>query len=325
VQNLLDDNLIIETTLTGNRLGRKSLLIELNSKAGYCINVAIENLYTKIMFNDLCGQKIHSLSIDIPFSSEIIENIFTEIKKCTTKLNLTHTKIIGISLSTRAYMENELDWNNVKENLSTFFNTNVFIHSHGHFAVLGENSYSDKSNNIVFIDNTYDISMGAVIDDRLLLGSNNKACNLANTIINKNGNAILLKELIALHVIMDKINGKTKEALTIKEFLALFNKYDSYSENLINEFIEYTNIAINNVINFYNPEIIVINCPIVAESDEIFIRLKNSLKENKGVLYPSMLKENAPLYGGAIYCIINFLKVKHFIPAKCYYRDIKFV
>ena len=68
MQNFLDDSLIIETILTGNRLGRKSLLIKLNSKAGYCINVAIENLYTKIMFNDLCSQKIHSFSIDMSFS-----------------------------------------------------------------------------------------------------------------------------------------------------------------------------------------------------------------------------------------------------------------
>ena len=50
-----------------------------------------------------------------------MENIFTGIKKYTPRLNLTHTKIIGISLSTRAYMENVVNWNSIKENLSLFF------------------------------------------------------------------------------------------------------------------------------------------------------------------------------------------------------------
>ena len=53
--------------------------------------------------------------------------------------------------------------------------------------------------------------MGAVIDDRLLLGSNSKACSLANTIVNKNGKAVFIKDLISLHVILDKMDSETKK------------------------------------------------------------------------------------------------------------------
>ena len=167
--------------------------------------------------------------------------------------------------------------------------------------------------------------MGAIIDNRPFLGANNRSCKLANTIINENGKRVPLKDVASLHIILDKVSSKIKEPLTVKDFLSLFKEYDFYVESLVNNFIEYTNIYINNIISLYDPEIIVINCPIVSENDEIFIRLKNSLKEYKSILYRSMLKENAPLYGGAVYCNMNFLKVKNFIPSKCYYRDIKFV
>ena len=87
----------------------------------------------------------------------------------------------------------------------------------------------------------------------------------------------------------------------------------------IDDFITYMAIGINNIVNIFNPQLIVINSAITSYlpnvTGQIYERLTNRMSRECRIL-PSTLQDTATLLGGVCLCSKNYLRIEEFCPAE---------
>ncbi|MGL4791499.1 MAG: ROK family protein, partial [Anaerotignaceae bacterium] len=336
-QNLYDLDLIEEIGTTGTGVGRKPCLLKLKTNSGYSISFDIQRKAIKFLVCDLCGQKLYLETKEYSHLNNV--NVLEEMQLLIDsflKENLVATYgIIGITIAIDGVVKNnniiftpeyDLSKYHIVKILGEKYNTSVFIHSHNHFCALGENTYSLRAQSLAVISVYNSINMGLIANNQLFFGRNGQACQLGHMIVEQNGRECAcgekgcLCQYTSMEVLVQEYSILKNEPKTLKEFLLDFKKNDAQAEIIGKKFIKYMSIAIKNVVRLYDPEIIVIDSPFTNKSPEIFIRLKNSLGSNKGILYKSVLADTGALYGGAVNNITSFFKIQLFAPSICYFH-----
>lgn len=333
VQNLMDMDLVLETGFVGNGIGRKSAMLQLNKTCGYCISLDIEKHRIRLMCTDMCGN-CHGLN-----TSQITNESNLESETCALIDNFIFSVakstygVTGIAVAIEGNVKNNIpvfpSYNSdiitkLGETLSKKYNAPVTFHNNSHLAVLGENVYSMRAKSLAFITASNNLGMGIIADNHLFCGSNGQACQLGQMIIDS-GNKTngILEKYASINSLMDKLSFLKGQPMQFDDFFQLFKANDNDAKQVAEDFIYYLSLAITNVITMYDPEIVVINSPFTICFNEIFLRLKLSLGNNKGILYRSMLKDEAALYGGAVANITKFLKIDNFTPALCYFNHMQ--
>lgn len=333
VQNLMDLDLVIETGLVGSGIGRKSAMLQLNKCCGYCISLDIEKHRIRLMSTDMCGNCLDLHCVQIDSNSNIENEVINLLDTFIASAPKSTYQITGISIAVQASVKNNIPVfsspnsdiiTNFGETLYKKYNAPVTFHNNAHLAVLGENVYSMRAKSLAFITASQNMGMGLIDNNHLFCGSNGQACQLGQMIIGtRNPTNCQLQQCASMEALMNKLSLLKGYPTEFNDFLQLFKIKDPDAELIATDFINFLSIAIKNVIALYDPEIVVINSPFTICLDEIFLRLKLSLNNNKGILYRSMLKDEAALYGGAVANITNFLKIDHFIPALCYFKHMQ--
>ncbi|MCI8341973.1 MAG: ROK family transcriptional regulator [Firmicutes bacterium] len=337
-QELIDSGLVEETGTFGNGVGRKSTMLKLKSNCGFIISIEIEKGAIRLMAFDMGGQRVLSSSFLFLEHEEIISVIKEAVDKCIIELPNSDYGVVNIVLSCECLVKNNHIIYSVIEGLSEIdfelelfdeFGVPVFVYNTACLGVLGENLYSAHVKNIALVNICNSVNMGLISDGHLFLGSAGQACDISHMTIEASGvecpcgNRGCLDLYASVPSILKIVSEQKQHSVSFDEFRRLFNSNDVSAQNAASHFIKYMSIALKNIIRLYNPEIIVINSPFTIYFDEIFLRLKNSLGENKGILYRSMLKSNASMYGGAVIGIKKFLKIENFAPSMCYFSNFK--
>ncbi|MGE4214922.1 MAG: ROK family protein [Anaerotignaceae bacterium] len=333
VQNLMDLDWVMETGLVGNGIGRKSAMLQLNKTCGYCITLDIEKHRIRLMGTDMCGNCLGLNTAQITNNSNVESETITLIDSFMSSVYKSTYEITGISIAVQGDVKNNIPVfpssnsdiiTDLEKKLSEKYNAPVTFHNNAHLAVLGENVYSMRAKSLAFITASTNIGMGIIADNRLFCGSNGQACQLGNMIVNCNGTINgRMQQYASMEALMNKLSYLKGQAIEFDDFVLLFKANDKDAKQIAEDFIYYLSLAITNIITLYDPEIVVINSPFTICFNEIFLRLKLSLGNNKGILYRSMLKDEAALYGGAVSNITNFLKIDNFTPALCYFKHMQ--
>ncbi|MCQ4725403.1 ROK family transcriptional regulator [Anaerotignum faecicola] len=337
-QNLIDNGIVEETETAGKNIGRKSIPLMLKSECGYAAAIEICRGTVRLMAFNMCGQKIYATK-KLPYiDGALFETIKHAVDRCLLSLGQSDYGITGICLSVDGIVKNnriiyppsyETPMRGLADSLTEEYGLQVYIYNKANLAVLGENLYSIRTDNAALINVSNNINMGLISNGRLFTGIGGAACSIGHMVIEAGGkpcpcgNRGCFNQYASVCAILDIVGERKNHAVNFESFCHLFNSNDKDAHLAAAYFIKYMSIGLKNVINLYNPEIIVINCPLTTYFDEIFLRLKNSLDANKGILYRAMLKDDAQFYGGAAVCITNFLKIENFTPALCYFNRLK--
>ncbi len=110
------------------------------------------------------------------------------------------------------------------------------------------------------------------------------------------------------------------EKTDIDAFVAACSRQEPQALALLDEFVRYMAIGINNLLNTFNPDIIVINSSFTTYFPEVLERIQEHLRNRMRPycrLVPSGLQDTSILLGAACVCIRNFLGVSHLnLPVK---------
>ena len=82
----------------------------------------------------------------------------------------------------------------------------------------------------------------------------------------------------------------------------------------MDEFIKYMTVALRNIINMFNPEIILVNSIITNECPEITTKITDRLNSNlKSIcnLAPSSISKDNILKGGIAKAVCSFLNINN--------------
>lgn len=353
VTELINDGVVEESGTLESTGGRKSSILRVNPNYAYIIGIDIGTYSTRIGVVRINGEIIEKEAINEGFNfleSEInLEDISIRVENIISKYGNSRLLGIGIGISGMVNAEEGkvifspnvkgFDGVNVVEILEKKFSVPVFLDTSFRCMALAEQWFGVGKGiqNQIFISVGYGtIGTGIIIDSKLFKGSRGFSGELGHVQVDENGirctcgNFGCLELYATLYMIIQNIEEqleKFKGYSPMKLFLEnnKKNKEEIMKEALLNgdkivygELMEagkLIGIAISNMVNLFNPELIVFgggvveNFPIIVEKVERIIRERALITvQNNLSIKRSMLGWDSPIKGCSVLLISRFLE-----------------
>lgn len=183
------------------------------------------------------------------------------------------------------------------------FNTKVVLENDANAAAWGERCFGIGRgvDNLVCFTLGTGIGGGIIIDGKIYHGSNYGAAELGHMTVNKDGprcncgNYGCLEAYSSATGIKNRIKNRVKEgikskflsfddnklfeSLRLKSIFETARKGDKLTKGVVEEAISYLGIAIANIVNILNPEMVVLVGGITNEGDKLLIPLRREVKK----------------------------------------------
>jgi len=197
---------------------------------------------------------------------------------------------------------------NLKIILKKEFGTKIILENDAKTAALGEAIFGagKKYSNLVYITIGTGIGGGIIIDKKIYRGSSGAAGEIGHTLIELSDSKIRTLESLAAGPAIAKAANMTDGETVYKEAVA----GNAMAINAIECCGQYIGLAVANIINILNPEIIIIGGGISKMGKIIFDPINETAKKNalpvalnKLKIVPAKLGVDAGLIGAIALCL----------------------
>ncbi|MGM0876205.1 MAG: ROK family protein [Bacillota bacterium] len=330
--DLLEEELIVESHHEHNNVGRKPIMLSLNLKAGYALGIDLDYRHITFTLSDLMGNPICFDIVEIQNSNynEILEILIKQIKVYEEKCSKSRFGIIGIVIGIHGIVTKDEIINfvprhkwqnkNLKGDLEKEFKIDIHIENNANLCSFAERVFKrHQSENLLSISMYSGIGLGVLINGELLKGYHGYAGEMGHMIIVPDGmqcncgnlgcwelyasEGSFFKQLTEKH---------QKQNLTYKDVQELLMSEDPLTCNLLEQFIKYVSIGLNNIINLLNPETLVLNSELLKLVPDAENKIKSHLTSSishYNELLISELGKHATVMGACALAIKNFLEV----------------
>lgn len=327
VQTLLERDLLVEAGSDNTKKGRKPILLQINKTCGYIISLNLAADCTTVMTCDLCGGGCHVKQYPIPEKdSDFLPSLISCIEDAAARLPKGSTYgLLGIALGIHGVVHHnkiiflpyasygELDLAAVLEER---FHVPVLMENEANLSVLGEWSYCHNTNEMLYISVHSGIGVGIIMRSQLVKGKNGYAGEFGHTIIELDGrpcpcgNRGCLEQYASERALFAELSAIKGCPVDPERFGALYQNGDPDAHQLMQRFIRYMAVGINNLLNTFNPDIIVLNSVLTLYHprlcEDITKQLHNKMKHYCH-LVPSVLQDASTLLGGVYLIRDRFL------------------
>lgn len=329
VQDLMNKNLVIEIGSDDTSLGRKPILLSFNKKAGHiiCVDIGVETI--SVLLTDLLGEDCSLKQIKTPSINEniitVLCNIINTMKPSTKN---SPYGLVGITLGIHGVVfDNKVSFApyydlskiDLANELGQYFHTPVFLENEANLSVLGEKTFMYDYPNIANISVHSGIGLGILINNTLYTGYSGRAGEFGHTIVEIDGrecpcgNHGCLEQYVSERVLLkDFAKLKGLEHIDFDTFSSMYRTGDTDAIATIDNFVKYMSACVNNVLNAFNPDIVIINSSFTIFFPGLTKLIEQSLhsKMNDVIrIVPSVLQDSSILLGGICVVIKNFLGI----------------
>lgn len=273
---------------------------------------------------------------------EVIERIARCIREAVDECDLHIKQIRGIGIGAPGAVNPEtgevifapnLKWEDVplKKELEKKLGIPVFLENDTNICTLGvyETELKSKPRNVIGIFLGTGIGGGIIIDGKLYSGFNHTAGEIGHMVIEVGGpkcgcgNRGCFEALASRTAIFRQIQSAVKDGqktiltdmlgsdlkdLRSGDLRKAIRKGDKFTEKIVEDAAEYTGIAVANLINLLNPEVVVLGGGVIdALEDEMMAIIIETAKENamsgttKGIeIIATKVGDDAGILGGAV-------------------------
>ncbi len=329
VADLINNNLVEEIGCDNTDFGRKPILLSFQRKAGYMVSVDLGVDTISVMLTDLQGENCRLKQIKTPKSNDgILEALIRVIDSIKPEKDSTPYGLVGISLGIHGVVHDNMvsfaPYYNLQNydlagRLNEYFHTPIYLENEANLSVLGEKTFMHDYPNIAYISVHSGIGLGILINNELYTGYNGRAGEFGHTIIEINGrecpcgNHGCLEQYVSERALLKEFAVKKgKENVTFDSLIASYEAGDGDAIQIIELFVKLMGICINNVLNAYNPDIIIINSSFTIFIPELTKRIEASLNSRMNSfirIESSALQDSSILLGGICIVIKNFLGI----------------
>jgi len=329
VQDLINKNLVIEIGSDDTSLGRKPILLSFNKRAGHiiCVDIGVETI--SALLTDLQGEECSLRQIKNPKSNEIIITVLCDlIENMKPENSNSPYGLVGITLGIHGVIfENKVSFApyynlagiDLADALEQQFHTPVFLENEANLSVLGEKTFMYDYPNIANISVHSGIGLGILIDNALYTGYNGRAGEFGHTIVEIDGmecpcgNHGCLEQYVSERVLLnDFAQQKGFVSVDFETFASMYQTGDKDAIAIIEKFIKYMSVCVNNVLNAYNPDIVIINSSFTIFFPGLTNLVEQSLRSKMNSvirIVPSALQDSSILLGGISIVIKSFLGI----------------
>lgn len=329
VQDLINKNLVIEIGSEDTNIGRKPIMLSFNKKAGHiiCVDIGVETI--SALLTDLQGEDCSLKQIKTPKRNINIITVLSDLID-TMKPESSNSPygLVGITLGIHGVVfDNKVSFApyynlagiDLAGALEQHFHTPVFLENEANLSVLGEKTFMYDYPNIANISVHSGIGLGLLINNSLYTGYNGRAGEFGHTIVEIDGrecpcgNHGCLEQYVSERVLLQDF-AKLKGLINVdfETFSSMYQTGDKDAIAIIKRFIKYMSVCVNNVLNSYNPDIVIINSSFIIFFPGLTKLVEESLtsKMNSVIrIVPSALQDSSILLGGISVVIKSFLGI----------------
>lgn len=317
VQVLLDRNLILEIGSDDTKKGRKPVLLQFNKDCGYIISMDLSTDTITLLTANLLGENCSIRQYPAPKEdSAMISFLIHCIQETADQLPDSDYGLLGIALSIHGVVHHNkivfLPYSSYENidlitPLEEHFHVPVLMENEANLSVLGEWAHCHNTNEMLYVSIHSGIGVGIIMRNQLVKGKNGYAGEFGHTIIEMDGrpcpcgNHGCLEQYASERALFMELSSIKKIPVNTEVFGQLYQNGDPDALRLMKSFIKYISIGINNLLNTFNPDIVVLNSslnmyhPMLC--DDIMDHLHNKMKKYCH-LVPSSLQDTAALLGG---------------------------
>ncbi len=338
VSELMNENLIYESGPGKSSGGRRPVILHFNKVAGYSIGIDLGVNYMLGLLTDLEGNIITEKYIDYNYSSydATMEKLFTIIDYLIAAKPTSNYGIVGIGVGVPGAVNNDgdvllvpnLNWKDVqiKELIERKYNVPVIIENEANAGAYGEKKYGvgKQYNHIIYVSVGIGIGVGMIFDRKLYKGNNGFSGELGHMTIELNGKQCncgntgcwelyASEKALATNMDVFDIPKPPNEIQDLDYLLSLTEENNDKVIQLFEQIGEYLGLGINNIVNIFNPEQVIIGNRMSSASKwletSINKRLTQSLsfqKEDLRIDFAELSTHSAAL-GMAAFSVDKFL------------------
>ena len=295
VNSLIEEGLIQETDLQSSKIGRPGMLLELNPRGGFAIGIELGVDCISVILSDFIAQVQwrEQACLDPNEDQITILDRAANLTQHALDFGLSQgLRPLGIGMGVPGLVDlrqgklifaPNLHWNNVPLRLiwSQRFNLPIFIENEANAAALGEYYFGAAQgvNDFIYLSAGIGLGAGIVLDGKLFRGSNGYASEVGHMTVEPNGElcgcgkrgcwetqvgprAVLRRVRKTLEtgvpsVLCDMVDGDL-ERISFESVVQAASQGDSVALRALQEVGEHLGIGIANLVNVFNPELIVL-------------------------------------------------------------------
>lgn len=331
VQELIEQHLIAEIGSAQTALGRKPILLEFRKKCGYAFSIDVHPRRIITLLTDLRGEDCHLREYPFGEKDELLETLRTIIQE--TKPACAHVpyNIVGITVGIYGVVRDNritftpyypLPHPELGALLEEEFGIPVTVENESNLSVLGESAFHYNYRNMVHLNIHDGVGMGILIGEKLYKGRDGYAGEFGHTILFPDGrpcpcgNRGCFEQYASEKAILEEYAQRKgqEEPVLAETFLRAFQAQDETALEMMDLFVKYMSIGINNIINTFNIDLVVLNSIFTNDIPDIIKRIREYLAAHQNRdcrIIPSRLQDISGLMGGIRLDVEHFLDIRH--------------
>lgn len=274
VNELLTKDFVYESGPGESSGGRRPVLLHYNVNAGYSIGIDLGVNYILGVVTDLKGKILLEKTVKVNEHTfiEVTEQIKQVIHSLIKDLPKTPYGIIGIGLGIPGIVDKQgeirvapnLGWKNsdIKTLLEEEFQIPVIVENEANAGAYGEKQFGvgQDYKNIVYVSAGIGIGVGLILNNELYQGLHGFSGEMGHMVINMNGipcscgSKGCWEAYASEHALLKSAGSDS----TLESLIDKANNQDEKAIALFKETGQYIGYGINNIINTFNPEQIII-------------------------------------------------------------------
>lgn len=336
VADLLEEKLVRETQQEHNSVGRRPIMLSINGNAGYVLGIDLDYKKVRYRIADLQGNMIETeiYKLETENYEEIVQILIKQIKTFKNRYSQCDYGLIQTIIGVHGTVNNDysilfvprFEWRNkdLKADLENALDISILIENTANLSVYAERVYHHHhSNNLLSITLSSGIGAGIMNNGKLVKGYDGYAGEIGHMIISPYGKKckcgnhgcweLYAAEPVIFSSLMEKLDFPS---LTYHDLKQLINENDTITCEEMKKFISSVSIGLNNMINFYNPETLVLNSEVLQLYPNVVEEIKKNLHSSVSVYKKIELSElgvYASVQGACALAIQNFLDVQEVI------------
>lgn len=336
VVDLLDEKLVYETQQEHNAVGRRPIMLSINGDAGYILGVDLDYHQVKFMISDLQGKIVHTdvISLHTENYDEVLNILIGYLKKYKKQYSSCHYGLVKTVIGIHGTVNNDeslrfvptFKWSNrnIKSDIEKELDMDIAIENNANLSAFAERVYKHHHcSNLLTLVLTSGIGAGIMINGKLHKGYHGYAGEMGHMIIVPDGKPcscgndgcweLYASEPTLFSSLSDQLN---KPKLNYRELAQLLHENDPIVFDEMKAFTKSLSIGLNNIINIYNPDTLVLNSELLNmyphAINEIESNLNSSVSDYQKIVI-SELGSDATVKGACAFGIQKFLEVEEVV------------
>ncbi|CCQ98125.1 Xylose repressor [[Clostridium] ultunense Esp] len=278
VNELMEEKLVYEIGLGKSSGGRRPIMLLFNQSAGFAVGVDLGVNYILTVLTDLNGTVVQEEFI--PYSNLSFQEILILLKSSITKI-IEHAPnspygIIGIGVGVPGIVDEKgiilfapnLNWKetDLKSILYEEFHVPVTIDNEANTGALGEKRYGagQDISNLIYVSIGIGIGVGIILNNELFRGTSGYSGEIGHSVIEMNGrkcscgNRGCWEMYASEQALLEEAKRLNLSKLDLETVVQAADQGSPEAITLFSEIGEYIGVGIANIMNTFNPDLILI-------------------------------------------------------------------